>query len=232
LGEYPTTHNFFVHPFIDGHQYHLFLPGWFVPLLFLVEMFNTLMYNNSSASLKIDIAYFHTYFFAAVGCIYWSFSGMGSRLKFVLIRVIFSSFFFFLGFIHHRYLEKLLKGSTDGSYSFVIAIIVLSSLENVYQEKIGYFISWAEFSARSVWLPFVTDIVGIFITLFISKVLTKHLNQHTDIRYRIGQETYHIMSCHMLIFVLLNTALVHVIVDDVKTDAFTDIWFKFKPDMT
>ena len=232
LGEYPTVHNFFVRPFIDGHQYLLFLPGWFVPLLFLVEIVHVFAYNNANSRWKIDALYLGGYLCLALGSVMWSFSGVASRLKFVFIRVSFSLFFFFVGFFYHRYLERPFNGKADRSFSFAIAFIILSLLDTLYSENISYYISWAEFPARVVWLPIATSLCGIHITLFISKLLSKHLNEHTDILYQIGQETYHIMSLHLSVFLMLNVILVYFILPDQKPEVLNDIWFKYQPALT
>ena len=232
LGEYPTVHNFFVRPFLDAHQYLLFLPGWFVPLLFLVEILHLFVYNNANSRWRIDALYLGSYLCLALGSVLWSFSGVASRWKFVFIRVSFSLFFFFVGFIYHRYLERLCQAKADRPISFVIAFMILSLLDTFYNENLSYYIAWAEFPARVVWLPIVTGLCGIYITLFISKLLSKHLTEHTDILYQIGQETYHIMSLHLSVFLLLNMILVYVILPDQKPEVLNDIWFKYKPALT
>ena len=38
LGEKINIYNFFVTPFITGHQYFLYLAAWFVPQLFLIHL--------------------------------------------------------------------------------------------------------------------------------------------------------------------------------------------------
>lgn len=222
LGELPTLYNFFITPFLNGHQYHLFLSAWFVIYLFILQITFILGYKF----LKKFISNIHIqlFIFTIIGL-------MGTILplkipligfNLLFVKILFGMFFLFLGVYYKNIVEKKSIFNIKG---FIVAIIIQIILSNKYGD-IGYYLAWADYSGR-IFTPFITSIIGIYCIIFISKLVSNAIDNN-DILIKIGENSFHIMVNHLLVFFLMNLFLVYK--ESLDINNLSSVWFKYKPE--
>lgn len=130
-----------------------------------------------------------------------------------LLKLMFFICFFHLGHLYKVYVED--KDKCFHVFKLVIPLFInyliaaflcgntqdINKLENLYFDS-----SWMSFPNHNVYVPFITSICGIYFWLQISRIIAVSINEN-DFIYKIGNNTFNIMTHHIFCFFLLNTII-------------------------
>jgi fucose 4-O-acetylase-like acetyltransferase len=225
LGELPSPRNFLIDPFLHGHQYHLYIGAWFVPYLFMVQVFFFFSFKLVRKIIKHDLAYLSIYLALGLAGLYIASLPFDMREHLgilLVVRVSFGMLCFYLGYFY----KKRIEGLNIFKFSFLLAAVMLESVLMIFFKDVNYELAWGDFNDR-ILLPIVSTLNGIYIYLFIAKAFTRLLSPN-DFVYRIGENSYHIMSHHLLIFFVVNFIIVYYGGFDMSL--LNDVGLGFEPD--
>lgn len=208
-----TFKSLFIEPFLGGFQFYFNGPGWFVPFLFLLQIFFTairkiigLKYNSFRCNFDTDLKQESIFLITLIiiGFISTSISNVypvindNVNILQSFLRTLFGLQFFQLGFFYKEFVEKKVKFS---SISFLLVVVCKAIIYLMF----GYY----TFSLRTIKfnnhciLPFVVSVLGIVyclhLTKFIIKVGNKISSKIISILCIIGDNTWSIMMHHLFI---------------------------------
>lgn len=210
---YLSLYNYFVMPFVHGHQFGLNVAMWFVPQLFLVQLIYVFIrrYSLKFAGKKFDYILLIALLGLGVAGVYCVTHGYingkndvlyFSHFKRALFRTMFFIPFFHIGFMFKSYWEKW---DTLNSAWYFLTIFVLKFLI-IYKYGNVSFNAIVDAYPKKVLLPYIVSILGIMFWLRISKVLAPVMSRFKIIRY-IGDNTWTVMTHHQLVFFLINVVM-------------------------
>lgn len=217
-------------PFITGHQLDLIAPLWFVPQLFISLI---LYYVLNKFFNRIRFPYLVRFIFFVILALMAIQLGRFADNIYILpvIRTLFSFLFIFAGVYYKAEVENKKNIFTPLVFGFVIflqAILWLTNMDYTPIDGIGlsYILVWGEFDNWIV--PILTSFTGIWISLFIVEIFYNYIKDWSFIN-KIGQNTYHIMANHILIFDLITYFLLYIkgIPFDIKNNA--DVYWFYSP---
>ncbi len=227
-----TLYNFFVMPFVHGHQYGLNVAMWFVPQLFAVQVIYILFRRAKKAVKVIDnewlwIAGFLILGLASIWLVNHGYNT--NHWRHFLFRT-----FFFLPFFHFGYLYKIkleAKDKLDSLVYFGIILIVQFILLKFYG-KITYVAVHNSYPSK-ILLPYITSITGIMFWLRVSKILAPVLAKSKYIRY-LGENTWSVMAHHQFVFFMINfmffSLLPYLDLKGFSVSKFqTNMWYGYYP---
>ena len=217
-------------PFITGHQLDLIAPLWFVPQLFISLILYYLL-NKFFNRLKLSSIIRFIIFLILALCAIQLEKYSGNIYVLPILRTLFSFLFIFSGVFYKTKIEEKKNIFTPAIFSFIImlqAILWLTNKDFTPADGIGlsYILIWGEFDN---WLvPILTSFTGIWMSLFIIEILYNHIKNWQFIN-KIGQNTYHIMANHLLIFNIITYSILYMkgIPFDIKNNA--DIYWFYNP---
>lgn len=208
-----TFKNFFITPFLNGHQFDLSCPLWFVTQLFMtMTVFLFLMRTLKKCK---DNKIFHLVFFTIIGCLAIPLSKLIAVTPFtlVVIRTIMSLFFVYLGYFYAHYIKdnyNIFTPKWAGAMISLQAILWLFNrdFDPVHGIGLSYVLVWARFDQQLI-VPIFTSITGIWASLFVVKLLYPYLK---DIKFLqdMGNVTYHIMANHLLVMYIITAILLKI----------------------
>lgn len=199
--------NFFITPFLNGHQLDLACPLWFVTQLFMTMIVFLLLFKLLKK--LSDNKFFHLAVFALLGLSAIPISKMLplTPLVLVVVRTIFSLFFVYLGYFHRNYIENRFNIFT---VKWAGAIVALQSVLWLFNRDyspmqgvgLSYVLVWARFDEQLI-VPLITSITGIWASMFVVKIFYPYLK---DVKFfeHMGKVTYHIMANHLLVMYLIT----------------------------
>ena len=217
-----TLKNEILIPFLTGHQLDLISPLWFVP-----QLFTTLIVYKILSKTKLNTLFYIILALAAI-----QLEKFNQNLYILyLLRTMFSLLFVHLGHIYTTKIEGKYDIFTPKIFYSVICIQALCWLTNADytpMDGIGlsYILVWGQFDH---WLvPVITSLTGIWISLFIINIVYDYIKNWSFL-HKIGQNTYHIMANHLLVFNIITYTMLTIkgIPYDVKNNA--DIYWFFCP---
>ena len=99
--------NFFITPFLNGHQFDLSCPLWFVTQLFMTMITFLFLFRALNAVTKNK--FIHLGFFTVLGLLAIPFDKWFAvtPLMLIVIRTMFSMFFVYLGYFYTHYIKEL-----------------------------------------------------------------------------------------------------------------------------
>ena len=217
-----TLKNEFLIPFLTGHQLDLISPLWFVP-----QLFTTLLVYKVLPKTKLS-----TVFYILIALIAIQLERFNQNLYILyLLRTMFSLLFVHLGHIYITKIEGKYNIFSPKIFYSVILIQVLCWLTNADytpMDGIGlsYILVWGQFDNWIV--PIITSFTGIWISLFILNIAYDYIKNWTFL-HKIGQNTYHIMANHLLVFNFITYSALALkgISFDIKNNA--DIYWFYCP---
>lgn len=208
-----TFKNFFITPFLNGHQFDLSCPLWFVTQLFMtMTVFLFLMRTLKKCK---DNKIFHLVFFTIIGCLAIPLSKLIAVTPFtlVVIRTMMSLFFVYLGYFYAHYIKdnyNIFTPKWAGAMISLQAILWLFNrdFDPVHGIGLSYVLVWARFDQQLI-VPIFTSITGIWASLFVVKLLYPYLK---DIKFLqdMGNVTYHIMANHLLVMYIITVILLKI----------------------
>ena len=201
--------NFFITPFLNGHQFDLSCPMWFVPQLFITMiMFLYCQRLLREKSEPIKFAFYTLLGFLAIPLT--KIVPEVTPLLLVIVRTIFSLFFVYLG---HFYTTKI-----EGKYNIFTpkilgAVICLQAIlwhfnrDFTPEHGIGlsYVLVWARFDNQII-VPVLTSITGIWFSMWFINVTYEYIKNINFIKL-IGENTYHIMANHLFVMFILTAII-------------------------
>jgi len=222
LGEKINWSNFFVTPFLTGHQYFLFLAAWFVPQLFIVHIL-------AQWILIRDRQHYFTYLLLAISlaaAVLFSFSFKNIPALWILLlaRTILA-LAFYLGGRVFSILEAKLRPILIYPASFAALYVIYVSLEAFFN---GFTYSFAFLQFLNG--PAVT-IIGTFTAILMIYIISHYLAQTLPVKnflYQIGRHTFSIMALHLLIFWLINYTLYRFSL--VARSSLSNVFFQYRPE--
>lgn len=220
-----TLKNELLIPFLTGHQIDLISPLWFVPSLFITLLiYKILSYIKCPDNVRLFI-------YLAFSLLSIQMQDYAGNLNVLwLLRSGFSLFFIHLGYVYKNKIEGKFNIFSWRMFSAVIilqSILWLTNKDFSPLDGIGlhFLVVWGQYN--NLVVPVLTSLTGIWISLFIVEILYDKV-KGWDFLQKIGQNTYHIMANHLLVFNILTysfLALKHIPFD-IKNNA--DIyWFYF-----
>ncbi len=224
--------NFFITPFLNGHQFDLSCPLWFVTQLFMT-MIVFLFVFRVLRGIKNN-KFFHLAVFAIIGVTAIPLSKVVAMtpLMLVVIRTMFSMFFVYLGYFYKHFIE--------GKYDILTVkwlggVIILQSIlwlfnrdyDPVHGIGLSYVLVWARFDDQLI-VPILTALTGIWASLFTVKILYPYVK---DIKFinDMGNVTYHIMANHLIVMYLLTAAFLNLHGIPLSERANHDIYWIYNP---
>lgn len=200
-----TPYNYFVMPFVNGHQFGLNVAAWFVPQLFSVQVIYIVFTNFMSKFRFKHKEYFIMFVLLVIGI-----SGVWlvkhgyihNDFENFLFRTMFFLPFFHMGWMYRTKWEKM-DNLPSVWYFFVIFILQYYLIKHYH--NISFNAICSSYPSKTV-MPFITSITGIAFWLRVGKLLTPVMIKSKIIRY-IGDNTWTVMMHHQFIFFLINTAI-------------------------
>lgn len=196
-----TLKNLFVKPFIDGHQYYLIVPLWFLLNLFLVNVIAQIINLKNTRKAKIIV-----FLIILPIALYLVYKGLNNYKDFRLpiVRTGFALLFFEIGILIKEFKDILIK-IIKNPISIFIMWATVAILRNVFG-KIEYAIVWGSVQNKFFIIPLITTLLIIFISYVICYYLAQIIKDDSWI-IKIGQKTFYIMAFHLLIFFIVNFIL-------------------------
>lgn len=219
-------YNELVIPFLTGHQLDLVSPLWFVPCLFITLLaYKLFSYMKCSDYSKLGI-----YLILAFLAI--RFQNYAQNIKILWIfRTMFALFFVHLGFLYKKKIVDKINIFTPKFLNIVLilqSILWLTNKDFTAQDGIGlhFLLVWGQYN--NLVVPILTSLTGIWISLFLVEILYEKIKNWSFLN-KIGQNSYHIMANHLLIFNIITYSILLVkgIPFDVKNNA--DIYWFYCP---
>ena len=227
--------NFFITPFLNGHQFDLSCPLWFVTQLFMT-MVAFLFVFRALKSAK-DNKYFHLAVFALMGVCAIPLSKIVHVDPFILvvIRTMFSMFFVYLGYYYKHFVEDKIDIFT---YKWFWTIIVIQSILWLFNRDfdpehgigLSYVLVWARFDEQLI-VPIITAITGIWASLWVLKITYPYLKDSKFVKL-MGENTYHIMANHLLVMYVITAIFMYANGVPFSERANHDIYWIYNPVQT
>lgn len=227
--------NFFITPFLNGHQFDLSCPLWFVTQLFMTMITFLFLFRVLNAVSKNKFV--HLIFFTILGILAIPFSKWFALtpLMLIVIRTMFSLFFVYLGYFYVHYIKDNYNMFTPKWFGFVFVLqSILWMFNRDYDPEHGiglsYVLVWARFDDQ-LFVPIVTALTGIWASLFTVKILYPFVK---DIQFvkDMGNVTYHIMANHLLVMYIMTAIFMWVHGIPVSERANHDIYWIYNPVQT
>lgn len=208
-----TFENFFITPFLNGHQFDLACPLWFVPQLFLtmvVFLFLLSVLKSTNENKFLHLAVFSILGFVAIPI---SKCFTLNPLLLIVIRIMFSLFFVYLGYFYRQYIEEQFNIFSLNWLGFVVMLQSILWLFNrdydpVHGIGLSFVLVWARFDEQMV-VPIFTSLTGIWFSLFVVNVIYPWVKDCKFVQL-MGDNTYHIMANHLLVMFVITAIFMHL----------------------
>lgn len=197
--------NFFITPFLNGHQLDLSCPMWFVPQLFMTMVSFVLLQRflqGRSEYLKLGL-----YTLLGFGAIPLSKIIELSPLHLVLVRIMFSLFFVYLGHIYITKIKDKINIFTPKVLGIVVCLQALlwhfnRDFSPEHGIGLSYVLVWARFDDQLI-VPVLTSLTGIWFSLYFIEVVYDYIKNIKFLKL-VGENTFHIMANHLFVMYLIT----------------------------
>jgi len=234
-GEEISLKNFFITPFLNGHQFDLSCPLWFVTQLFISLISFVIIYKLIKS--LIQNKYIHLAIFSIIGLMAIPLSKAINidPITLILIRTMFSLFFIYLGFYYKEYIENKINIFTPKWLAIVIIAQSILWLFNrdfdpIHGIGLSYVLVWARFDEQ-LFVPILTSITGIWASLFITNIFYPYLKDVKLVKL-IGENTYHIMANHIIIMFIITLFFLKINGIPIEERANHNIYWIYNPIQT
>ncbi len=203
-----TLKNFFITPFLNGHQLDLVCPMWFVPQLFITMMcflfFQRMLREKSE---WVRVIFYSLLGFLAIPLSKIVTLDAGSL---IVVRIMFSLFFVYLGYLYTTKIKdnyNLFTPQITGLMFCLQAVLwhFNRDFDPVHGIGLSYVLVWARFDDQLI-VPVLTSITGIWFSLLFVEVTYNYLK---DVKFLklVGENTYHIMANHLLVMFVITACV-------------------------
>ncbi len=217
-----SLYNFFIVPFINGHQYSLYLAAWFWIQLYIVGIvFQIITISNNK--------YFTYIIFATIVVLnYFTLKhGLSQQdsLMLIMIRTNFALLFYYGGFLFKSNIQ-FIKEKIASGYFIIISLLLLNifSQYGAYNNII-YSIVWGNIENKLVFVPVVTTFLILFITFELSYGIASYLNEKSMFYY-LSKNSSYIMIFHLSVFFAINVVLYKL--NCINFTDLSNIWFSYQ----
>lgn len=212
-GKLPTLKNLTISPF-DSTPYTFDTPNWFLYTLAVsICCFAILMYISKKINQN---KYFPFAIFLPLAILATFIAkpnfGASHGIMLVLIRISFSMFYIYMGYLYRHSLENKVQFNLKTLFYISIINLLINLFcnnhanLNIHQGRIYHNIS-----------PFIVPFCGIYFVLFISKLIAPLVKEGSLID-KIGRNSLHIMANH--VFVIFLIVAVIFIIDGTSFEKF------------
>lgn len=227
--------NFFITPFLNGHQFDLSCPLWFVTQLFMTLI--TFLYLMRFFSNATKNKFIHLAIFTLIGLLAIPVRKIFpmTPLMLVVIRTMMSLFFVYIGYYYTHYIKdnyNIFTPKWFGGIVILQSILWLFNRDFTPEHGIGlsYILVWGRFD-HQLFVPVLTSLTGIWASLFTVKILYPYLKNVKFIQ-DIGNVTYHIMANHLLVMYLITAVFLKLHGMPISERANHDIYWIYNPIQT
>ncbi len=210
FGSPVSLKNFFITPFLNGHQLSLCAPLWFVTQLFMtLIVFLFLMRVLRPIGNKwVNLAFFTILGFGAIP--FWKFIPSHTPVALIVMRTAFSLFFVYLGHFYVKYIKDNYNIFTPKWLGGVILFQSFLWLFNrdfdpTHGIGLSYVLVWGRFDQQII-VPVLTSLTGIWVCLLTVKLLYPYLKD-VKLLQQMGKVTYHIMANHLFVMYVITLIL-------------------------
>lgn len=222
--------NFFITPFLNGHQFDLSCPMWFVPQLFITML--TFLFLQRLMREKSEKVRFVFYLILGLAAIPLSKAFPLTPVFLLAVRTMFSLLFVYLG---HFYMTRIYGNYNIFTPKILGAVICFQAFlwhfnrDFVPEHGIGlsYVLVWARFDSQLI-VPILTSITGIWFSLFFVNVTYDYIKNIKFIKL-VGENTYHIMANHLLVMFIITAAIFKLNGIPMSERSAHDIYWIFNP---
>lgn len=227
--------NFFITPFLNGHQFNLSCPLWFVTQLFMTLI--TFLYLMRFFSNATKNKFIHLAIFTLIGLLAIPVRKIFpmTPLMLVVIRTMMSLFFVYIGYYYTHYIKdnyNIFTPKWFGGIVILQSILWLFNRDFTPEHGIGlsYILVWGRFDDQ-LFVPILTSLTGIWASLFTVKILYPYLKNVKFIQ-DMGNVTYHIMANHLLVMYLITAVFLKLHGMPISERANHDIYWIYNPIQT
>lgn len=227
--------NFFITPFLNGHQFDLSCPLWFVTQLFMTMIVFLFLFRVLTKITNNQ--YIHLAFFTILGLLAIPFDKIFAvtPLMLIVIRTMFSMFFVYLGYFYTHFIKDNYNIFTPKWFGFIIVIqSILWMFNRDYNPEHGiglsYVLVWSRFDSQLI-VPVLTSLTGIWASLFTVKIIYPYVKNIKFIQ-DMGNVTYHIMANHLLVMYIITAIFMKLHGIPVAERANHDIYWIYNPVQT
>lgn len=227
--------NFFITPFLNGHQFDLSCPLWFVTQLFMTLI--TFLYLMRFFSNATKNKFIHLAIFTLIGLLAIPVRKIFpmTPLMLVVIRTMMSLFFVYIGYYYTHYIKdnyNIFTPKWFGGIVILQSILWLFNRDFTPEHGIGlsYILVWGRFDDQ-LFVPILTSLTGIWASLFTVKILYPYLKNVKFIQ-DMGNVTYHIMANHLLVMYLITAVFLKLHGMPISERANHDIYWIYNPIQT
>lgn len=220
-----TLKNEILMPFLTGHHLDLICPLWFVPCLFITIIFYKIFsYIKISNNLRLLV-----YFLLSLLAIQLQTFSENIYLLWIL-RTMFALFFVHLGYLYQNNWNEKFNIFSFKILGFVLILQSLLWLTNkdftpIDGVGLHFYLVWGQYVNWIV--PILTSLTGIWISLYIVEICYDKIKDWNFL-HKIGQNTYHIMANHLLVFNIITYSFLAIKGIDFSIKNNADIyWFYF-----
>ncbi|MDE5717712.1 MAG: acyltransferase family protein [Lachnospiraceae bacterium] len=229
MGEGISPKTLFLDPFLHGYQFIYNYAGWFVAVLFLVEVMNLCM-RIVLKKLRLHSEWFILFGALAVGMavVQFAIEGRVWGLYKMPGRILFLFPCFQMGQI---YKKKLESRDTLGNGAYFAVVLTVQVLLHLCCNGLAYSSVWCTGFANGPVIPYVTAVSGIAFWLRVAKILaplcgesrsdntaaqleeekrsglTAAQNPAGGFLLYLGRNTYAVMMHHVMAFMLVKMVL-------------------------
>lgn len=153
----------------------------------------------------------------------------------ILIRIMFSVFFVYLGYFYKHFIEDkydILNVKWLGAVVAIQSVLWLFNRDFDPEHGIGlsYVLVWARFDDQLI-VPILTALTGIWVSLFTVKVLYPYVKDNKFVNY-MGKTTYHIMANHLFVMYLITAIFLKMNGIPMTERLHHDIYWIYNPVQT
>lgn len=197
----------FISPFIDGQQFGINAPAWFIPALFTVEM-AFLVIRKMQILIKQNSEYITLFITMIISIImvYIAENVEYNLMWLPFIKLGFFIFFFQLGKIYKdKFEEKEIR--IKNMYVIIITLIInLICIAKYKNINFASLYNMGGFRNIPPYIPIITSITGIWFWLRIARIITPVLSE-SKIFTDISNNTKAIMMHHIFCMLVINIVL-------------------------